>query len=258
MLDSLTQMMGSRLIKEPVASKGAWPARYETLENLASAGAEAWYRELRFSTRPGDAVDDIILELAGFRLEPIIYGFEVERFYRLKVRQLKMQANHEPRLNHVVFPAALFAPVADRLKAVPTIAALHRQSGAPRVRSQNGYLPTRLPHGRIRSRPGRHPAILRVRAVGPRSDACRSYRAAADYAPDSWPHRTVNLLASPSYKKGLCHLCISDRHGPETAALAYGDNLQHFEDVYIDQLMREGGYDRTARAEVQRRLGLSR
>jgi hypothetical protein len=140
MFDSLTQMMGSRLIKEPVASKGAWPARYETLENLASAGAEAWYRELRFSTRPGDAVDDIILELAGFRLEPIIYGFEVERFYRLKVRQLKMQANHEPRLNHVVFPAALFAPVADRLKAVP-----HHRSPTSPIRSPTSPLAERIP-----------------------------------------------------------------------------------------------------------------
>jgi len=68
----------------------------------------------------------------------------------------------------------------------------------------------------------------------------------------------MNLLASPSYREGLCHLCISDNSGPETAALTYGDNLQDFEDIYIDQLVREGHDDRTARSEVQRRLGLSR
>ena len=68
----------------------------------------------------------------------------------------------------------------------------------------------------------------------------------------------MNLLAPPSYREGLCHLCISDKYGPETAALTYGDNVQHFEDVYIDQLVRQGTDDRTARAEVQRRLGLSR
>jgi len=121
LLDSLTRTMGQRLIKHPTVSKGTWPGRYETLANLASTGAEAWYPELRFATRPGDAVGDAIVGPSGFQLEPIIYGFGLERFYQLKVRQLKTQANHELRLNHVVFSARLFAGVADRLKAGPPL-----------------------------------------------------------------------------------------------------------------------------------------
>jgi hypothetical protein len=113
--------LGQRLIKDPAVSKGTWPARYETLADLAATGAEAWYPELRFATRAGDAVDNAVVESSGFLLEPVIYGFGVERFYQLKVRRLKTQANHELRLNHVVFPAALFARVADRLKAGPPL-----------------------------------------------------------------------------------------------------------------------------------------
>ena len=89
--------MGSRLIKDPAVRKGTWPERYRTLENLASAGAEAWYPELRF------------------------YGFGVERFHQLKVRRPKPQANHELRLNHVVFLGAIFALVRDRLKKGPPL-----------------------------------------------------------------------------------------------------------------------------------------
>jgi hypothetical protein len=43
----------TRLIKDPAVSTGTWPARYETLENLASGGAEVWYPEFRFATPPG-------------------------------------------------------------------------------------------------------------------------------------------------------------------------------------------------------------
>jgi hypothetical protein len=104
LLDGLTRTMGPRLIKDPAVNRGTWPARYETLENLASGGAEVWYPELRFTTRPGDVVDDAVVKPSGFRLEPIVVGFGVERFYQLKVRRLKTQANHELRLNHVVLP----------------------------------------------------------------------------------------------------------------------------------------------------------
>ena len=117
LLDGLTRTMGPRLIKDPAVNRGTWPARYETLENLASGGAEVWYPELRFTTRPGDVVDDAVVKPSGFRLEPIVVGFGVERFYQLKVRRLKTQANHELRLNHVVLPAGLFAGVADKLKS---------------------------------------------------------------------------------------------------------------------------------------------
>jgi hypothetical protein len=44
---------------------------------------------------------------SGFRLEPIVFGFGIERFYQLKVRRLKTQTNHELRLKHVVLPAGL-------------------------------------------------------------------------------------------------------------------------------------------------------
>lgn len=69
----------------------------------------------------------------------------------------------------------------------------------------------------------------------------------------------IRLLETPDYRAGLCHLCVAHEFGPGAVALRYGDDIQGFEDIYIDQLVIGEGLDeRTARAEVQRRLGVSR
>ncbi|SIO42192.1 hypothetical protein SAMN05443247_05152 [Bradyrhizobium erythrophlei] len=36
LLDGLTRTMGQRLVKDPTVSQGTWPARYETLADLAA------------------------------------------------------------------------------------------------------------------------------------------------------------------------------------------------------------------------------
>jgi hypothetical protein len=121
LVECLTEAMGNRLIKPASATVGTWPARYEALSRLAATGAEAWYPKLRFSTKKADAVDVALIEPVGMSLEPIVYGFGVERSHQIKVRQLKTQANHELRLNHVRLPASLFGQTLDHLKAGPAL-----------------------------------------------------------------------------------------------------------------------------------------
>ena len=45
----------------------------------------------------------------------------------------------------------------------------------------------------------------------------------------------MELLRKPTYADRLCHLCIARTDGPEAAALRYGDDLQDFEEAYVDQ-----------------------
>jgi hypothetical protein len=257
---SLAETMVGRLIKEPLVTGGSqWSGRYETLAALATMGTEVWYPELRFSTRLADAVNDAEVVLTGMILKPVEFGFGENRLFQLKTRLLKTQANHELRLLHVVFPAALFGRAADLLKAGADL--------------PQPYIANPEPHG-SRHRYDTYLGGYRTVAFDHLLDGnrlfCSCARTAHDlmraeaagtmsgYAPDSWPHRIVGLLTSPTYRDGICHLCVADQSGPEAAAQMYGDNIQVFEDIYIDQLIREGQDKRTATAEIQRRLGISR
>jgi hypothetical protein len=196
-------------------------------------------------------LNEIMPEPAGFRLEPIDYGIGCERSHRLKVRRLKTQANHKLRLNHVVFAAWLFASVGDRLKEgrrccsptspIRSRTAAHRTNtslpGFRTVAFDHLLDGTRLFCGCARSAHDRMSAEVIERAPG--------------YAPDSWPHRTMNLLASPSYREGICHFCISDKYGPEIRA----DRRQSVSGVEVVMLdANSDGVDQIANF-LKRQLG---
>lgn len=104
----LSDLIGPRLIKPPTVELGNWPGRYETLRVLASTGAEASFPEIRFATRPSDALEEVSIETYGFALEPIEHAFGTKRYHDLRLQRLKTLTNHRLRLNHVRFPAGLF------------------------------------------------------------------------------------------------------------------------------------------------------
>ena len=54
-------------------------------------------------------------------------------------------------------------------------------------------------------------------------------------------------------------MCVARSAGPDGAAYRYGDAMQEFVEPYVNQLMHSRDLDeRTARAQVQQQLGLSR
>lgn len=251
--------IGSRLLKTP-AIRHSGPRRYETLSRLAQVGYEAWYTELRFSTRKCDAVGEVSIEPFGIVLEPISYGFGIERAYQIKVSQLKTQANHQLRLNHIKVPAQLFSSTLDTVAHGVPLAQPYIANPEP---TSDALLRNSLP------------ASYQLVAFDHIFDGSRIFCSCAQtvhnrmrssaknvvsqYSTGSWPHRVLELLASPTYVDGICHLCISKADGPEAAALRYGDDVQEFEASYIVQLSVGLDLDhRTARAEVQQLLGLSR
>ena len=66
-------------------------------------------------------------------------------------------------------------------------------------------------------------------------------------------------MSHAQYVESLCHLCVAKAFGAEAAAARYGDTMHEFINAYIDQLMLCNAFDeRTARADVQERLNLSR
>ena len=79
------------------------------------------------------------------------------------------------------------------------------------------------------------------------------------FATGSWPHRVIALLDSVVYADGLCHFCVSERHGKEAPSERYGPEIRKHYGPYIDLLVRTANIDlRTAKAETKHRLALSR
>lgn len=255
----LRDTLGARLIKDPLV-KLRMGSRGLTLSDLSKIGAEDYYTELRFSTRPADAIASAIVRSRGFELVAFEYGGGVRRDYQLKTRALKTQTNHELRLNHLRLPGVLFAGVRDALAAGEPLA-------QPWLANPNA-----LDHAALEGL-----TIMSYRLVcfehvldGSRvfcscsAKAHVAIRAKAasgieHYASGGHRHKVLDLLAGPTYLDGICHLCVARASGVESAALRYGDNLADFEKSYMNQLMSADEIDeRTARAEIQQQLGLSR
>jgi len=259
---SLTAALGTRLIKEPVArifagySKNQWATLFE----LATVGYETWYPEIRFSTKPSDVVEKIEIEPAGFILEPIDYGFGVQRTYNFKINSLKTQTNHTLRLNHLKIGKRAFARTLTLTETEYPLEQPYLANPNPQLKEY-----------------GREVVIARKEFVsfdhilnGQRvfcdcartaHDKIRSsaVEVADQYVPDSWPHQVIRFLSNPTYAVSICHLCFARAGGSEDAAYRYGDSMQEFVEPYICQLIRTRDLDeRTARAEVQQQLGLSR
>jgi hypothetical protein len=259
---SLKTALGTRLIKEPTARiyPGYSRNKWATLFDLAADGYETWYPELRFSTKPSDVVEKLEIEPAGFLLKPIDYGFGVTRAYNFKINTLKTQTNHVLKLNHLKIGEEVFGRT---LKLIQTEYPLEQP-----------YLAN--PNPQLREN-GREVVVARNEFVSfdhiingsrvfcdcarPAHDKIRSSAAdvADEYVPNSWPHQVTRFLSNPIYSKSICHLCIARTAGSEAAAYRYGDAMQEFVEPYVNQLMRSRDLDeRTARAEVQQQLGLSR
>ena len=82
---------------------------------------------------------------------------------------------------------------------------------------------------------------------------------ASTFMPNSWPHRVISLLEHAVYVDGLCHFCISERHGQDAPIEWYGAQIQQHFEPYVDLLVRSTNMDlRTAKAEARRRLSISR
>ncbi len=259
---SLKTALGARLTKEPTPRIHAGYAknRWATLFELAADGYETWYPELRFSTKPSDVVEKIDIEPAGFLLEPIDYGFGVTRTFNFKIKPLKTQTNHILKLNHLKMSKNVF----DRtLKLIATDYPLEQpylanpdpqlsESGREVVVARNEFVSfDHIINGSRMFCDCARPAHDKIRAS--------AVDIASQYVPNSWPHQVIRFLSNPTYSKSICHLCVARSAGPEGAAHRYGDAMQEFVEPYINQLMRSRDLDeRTARAEVQQQLGLSR
>lgn len=253
--------MGDRLIKPPlVRISTSTRGRYNTLADLTRSGYETWYTEIWFSTKPSDTVTAMPVDPFGITFETLNYGHGIARAHQLKIRPLKRQVNHELRLNHVRVPEALFGLVISTLEAGGLLPQPYIANPEPNAGAQ-GYDPS------IKG--------FRVIAFDHVVDGSRVFcscaktthdmmrrsaaRVSNQYVAGSWPHQVARTLAQPSYREGICHLCVARAAGPETAARCHGGISEKAEEAYIDQLVIGSDLDvRTARAEVQQRLGLSR
>lgn len=259
---SLKAALGTRAIKEPTVRihAGYSKNRWAVLPELAAGGYETWYPDLRFSTKLSDMVDVIEIEPTGFMLDPIDYGFGVSRTHDFKIKTLKTQRNHILRLNRLkiagfVFDRVLKVVAQDRTLEQPYLAnpapAL-KESGNEMVVARDEFVS--FDHIVDGSR-------VFCDCAKPAHDKARSSAMAIahQYVADSWPHQLIRFLSAPVYSEAICHLCVARSMGPEGAAYRYGDAMQEFVAPYINQLVQSQDMDeRTARAEVQRTLGLSR
>lgn len=257
----LMDTMGIKLIRPPTIRINPYgKGGYSTLSQLARDGHELWYTEAWFSTKHADAISEISVDPFGYVLKEMDFGFGVTRGHQLKTRPLKTQVNHELRLNHILLPPALWD---ETISAVNRGVALTQPYIAnPLPGMDSGGADSPMPGYRTVSFDhivdGRRAFCDCARTAHDRMRASAS-AVSNDYQSGSWPHRVLRLLDQANYQEDICHLCIARVSGPEAAALRYGDTLQDFEEAYIDQFTVGHGMDtRTARAEVQQQLGLSR
>lgn len=246
--------LGDRLRKPPVIRPDIGPGEEgsATLPELAKKGYEIYYSEIRFVTAPSDAVQEVQVTTDGLDLIPFNYG-GVYRAVQLKSKTLKRQVNHEVRLTHLRVPGAIFQAILDELQGTDRI----QQPLLPNFQSGPGiqgfgmvsydHMLTGARAFCSCARPAHLHMLVEARELAPQ------------YVPGSWPQQTIALLEQAKYADGLCHLCVAKRHSPEEAARLYGAGVDKGHKSFFDQVMFDLAMDRkTARAEIQRILGLSR
>jgi hypothetical protein len=257
---SLREALIGRFIKEPFAKiqdiyvKNKWAA----ISDLEQSGYETWYLELRFATKPEDAVDTLDIQTSGIVLDPIDYGSGIMRKYDINVKRLKTQVNHLVRLNHVRIMGDLFKALhllieADYPLLQPYLAnpfPYFRENGKDIVMGRGEFVAFdhMIDGNRVFcscAKPA-HSKII--------EDAARSI----DRPQDFWKPKLATFLENPTYIDHICHLCVARLFDPDTAAYRYGDDMQEFVEPYANQLVHSENFDKpTARAEVQQQLGLS-
>lgn len=224
-----------------------------TLPALSKSGCDYWYIEVGFVT-PLEAIIDELQVIGDDRLQviPIDYGFGIRRAVQLKAAKKKRQTNLVLRINHLHVSGALLQMVHNSLVDVSRMQPL---------------LANFRPGPDIE---GFHLVSYDHMLTGVRS-FCSCARAmhqhmlaeaqelAPSYVGNSWPQQIIALLTAPTYREGICHLCLARTQGPEEAVRRYGSGAKKGFESFIDQLRFDTGVDRkTARAEIQQVLGLSR
>jgi len=73
LFDRVSTEFGGRLCKPPVIRPDLHPGKCAaaTLLQLARDGWDVWYPEVRFSTYPGDVVEDVLVHATGIELIPV-------------------------------------------------------------------------------------------------------------------------------------------------------------------------------------------
>lgn len=247
------------LVKPPeIYFRDTESRRFVTLHGLAKTGLSVRYPEIRFSTKPEHALDDMEIEAAGFTLESMDYGVGTKGTHKFTAKASKTQVNHVLLLNNVVIPAEIFAGALKVIKASGSPSQPYLANPRPndfeRLDSFVGFRTVAFDHLLDGSRI--FCSCARTAHEKMRESALREI---SGYSHNSWPHRLLRLLADGQYRDGLCHLCVAREYGPAEAAWCYGDNVHDFVDAYMDQLRVGLGLDvRTARAEVYQLLGLTR
>lgn len=234
--------------------------RYASLNQLASSGYETWYVELAFSTAESNVIEDVEIELHGFELRPIDYGPAGKQSYRIRSKELKTQTNHILRLNHVVVPPNIFSHILRLFNDAEHYASeQYIANPKPGTRSYGfehdieGFEFVSFDHKISGER------LFCSCAKSAHQSMLKETSEMTSYSPDAWPNQVNRLLYNAVYDDNICHLCIASQLGAEAASEAYPGSMQKFVTPYIDQLMRSDMLDKpTARAEVQRLLGISR
>lgn len=256
---SAKSYLGFRLKKPPTIylSDSYTQKSVLTLPELASNGYTIWYPEIRFSTKPSDKLDGITPELIGaISLGPLVPYYGNPNRYKLSLKPLKTQTNHVLNFQNFVINGELFARVKSYL-----------ENAAP---LKNPYMANPFPKF------GKEMLFHKVAVFDHVLDGNRVFCSCAKeahqkmiadakerqshYVPgSSWPHQVIQVLSEAQYLDTICHMCIARNFGQDAVAERYGDSILDFVEAYTLQLMLVDGLDnRTARADVQARLGMSR
>ena len=253
--ERFSSALADRLIKplkirpEPGPSSGS-PA---TLPALSKSGCEYWYIEVGFVTHLEAVIDE--LQVIGddlLQVIPINYGFGIHRAVQLKTVKKKRQSNQVLRINHLHVSGALFQAVRDSLVDVSRIQSLLANfwPGPDIV----GFHLVSYDHMLT----GARTFCSCARAVHQHMLAAAN-ELAPNYVENSWPQQIIALLTAPTYIEDICHLCLARAQSPEEAARQYGLGVEKGFESFIDQVQFDTSMDRkTARAEIQQVLGLSR
>ena len=259
--DSVLRLLGDRIIKAPrsVVHPGYYVNRFENLASLSELGNFTWYPEVRFATRKSDILEITEVESAGFDLGYIKYGGGTERQFMYRRKELKSQVNHTVRLNKLTIPSGVFSQA---IRIVAQFDPIKQPYIANLTVGCNNFVDDRIEGFR---------AVAFDHVITGERRFCRCHFKAhtamvsdakerkSSYVPDSWPHSVIDLLEHATYTDGLCHFCVSERHGQDALFEWYGSQIQRHFEPYVDLLVRSEDMDiRTAKAEAKRRLSISR
>lgn len=224
-----------------------------TLPALSASGSTYWYIEVGFVTSLKTTIDEV--HVVGddlLQVIPINYGFGVQRAVQLKTVEKKRQINHVVRINHLFVSGALFQAVLNSLvdtsRIQPLLANFQPGPNIDEFRLvAYDHMLTDARSFCSCSRSVHKSMLAKAKALAPK------------YARNSWPQKIIALLSAPTYLEGICHLCLAKTQSPEEVARQYGLGVEKGFESFIDQVGFDTGMDRkTARAEIQQILGLSR